>query len=63
MRRAANYAIDRRALAAAGGTFGNLAVPAQMYLPPGMPGYRDAHIYPLVPDLAASAPARRPRPP
>ena len=25
-----------------------------MSLPPGMPGYRDAHVYPLVPDLTSA---------
>jgi ABC-type transport system substrate-binding protein len=51
MRRAAAFAVDRRALAATGGAFSTAAVPAQMGLPPGMPGFRDRHIYPLVPDL------------
>jgi YVTN family beta-propeller protein len=54
MRRAASYAIDRSALAATGGSFSTAAVPAQMSIPPGMPGYRDAHVYPLVPDLASA---------
>jgi YVTN family beta-propeller protein len=49
-RLAANYAIDRRALAA-------LVQPApdrltDQYLPPGIAGFREAHIYPLTPDLA-----------
>jgi YVTN family beta-propeller protein len=52
MRRAASYAIDRTALAAIGGSFSAAAAPAQMNIPPGMPGFRDRHIYPLVPDLA-----------
>jgi YVTN family beta-propeller protein len=52
MRRAVNYAVDRRALAAEGGTFYAHANVAQMYLPPGVPGFRDEHIYPLRPDLA-----------
>ena len=54
MRRAVSYAVDRSALAATGGTFTTAAAPAQMSLPPGMPGFRDAHVYPLVPDLAAA---------
>jgi peptide/nickel transport system substrate-binding protein len=52
MRRAASYAVDRTALAATGGSFSTAAVPAQMNIPPGVPGFRDAHVYPLVPDLA-----------
>jgi YVTN family beta-propeller protein len=54
MRRAVSYAIDRSALAATGGTFSTAAAPAQMKIPPGMPGYRDHHVYPLVPDLASA---------
>src|SRR5262249_60224276 len=41
LRRAVNYAIDRRALAAVGGwTSGVPLPPAQSYLPPATPGYR-----------------------
>jgi DNA-binding SARP family transcriptional activator/ABC-type transport system substrate-binding protein len=54
MRRAANYAVDRRALAANGGSFYAHATVAQMLLPPGEPGFRDEHIYPLRPDVAAA---------
>ena len=54
MRRAVSYAVDRNALAATGGAFSTAAAPAQMSLPPGIPGYRDAHVYPLVPDLASA---------
>jgi YVTN family beta-propeller protein len=54
MRRAVSYAVDRSALAATGGTFSTAAAPAQMSLPPGMPGYRDAHVYPLVSDLGSA---------
>ena len=54
MRRAANYAVDRRALAANGGTLYAHATVAQMYLPPGVPGFRDEHIYPLTPDVATA---------
>jgi len=52
VRQAVNYAIDRRALAATGS--GGQALPdtpTDHYLPPGMPGYRAAHVYPLTPDL------------
>jgi ABC-type transport system substrate-binding protein/DNA-binding SARP family transcriptional activator len=52
MRRAASYAIDRRALAAAGGAYYAHATVTEMYLPPGVAGFRDDHVYPLVPDLA-----------
>jgi YVTN family beta-propeller protein len=52
MRRAASYAVDRTALAANGGSFSTAAAPAQMNIPPGMPGFRDRHVYPLVPDVA-----------
>ena len=47
MRQAVNYALDRPALAAA---LGDLA--AANYLPPGLPGSRVRHVYPLSgPDL------------
>ena len=42
LRRAVNFALDRRAIA---DTYG--WPPADHYLPPGMPGYRDSHLYPL----------------
>jgi DNA-binding SARP family transcriptional activator/ABC-type transport system substrate-binding protein len=51
MRRAASYAIDRSALAANGGSFSAAAAPADMNIPPGFPGFHDAHVYPPVPDL------------
>jgi len=54
MRRAVNYAVDRRALAANGGAFYAHASPAQMELPPGIPGFADEHVYPLTPDLEAA---------
>jgi peptide/nickel transport system substrate-binding protein len=55
LRRAVNYAIDRRALAKLGDPFAQVAEPpADEYLPPGMPGYRPGHIYPFTPDLAAA---------
>jgi ABC-type transport system substrate-binding protein len=52
-RLAVNYAIDRRALAALGGY--DQAGPLRLtdhYLPPGIAGFRDAHLYPPTPDLA-----------
>jgi YVTN family beta-propeller protein len=53
MRRAVNYAINRRALAHLGDAFVPLpAKPTDHYLPPGMPGFRDAHIYPMTPNVA-----------
>ena len=42
LRRAVNFALDRRAIAE---TYGWR--PANHYVPPGMPGYRDSHLYPL----------------
>jgi ABC-type transport system substrate-binding protein len=54
MRRAASYAIDRRALAANGGSFSTVAAPAEMNIPPGERGFRDRHIYPFVPDVASA---------
>jgi YVTN family beta-propeller protein len=53
LRRAVNYAVDRAALA----RLGTLAAPllpdspTDRYLPPGVPGYSNTHIYPLTPDL------------
>jgi hypothetical protein len=48
LRKAVNFAIDRRAIFE---TYGWPA--ADHYLPPGMPGYRNAHLYPTGrPDLA-----------
>jgi YVTN family beta-propeller protein len=53
VRQAVNYAIDRSALAAVGSGFEALPdTPTDHYLPPGMPGYRAGHVYPLAPDLA-----------
>ncbi len=52
-RQAVNYAIDRRALARQGGLeFKLRASPTDQYLPPGMPGFDEARIYPLRPNLA-----------
>jgi ABC-type transport system substrate-binding protein len=53
MRQAVNYAIDRRTLAQLGDAFQPLPEPpADHYLPPGMPGYRDVRAYPTTPDVA-----------
>jgi YVTN family beta-propeller protein len=54
LRQAANYAIDRPALIAQLRRFSRNPPGAATaeYLPPGMPGYRNAHVYPLNgPDL------------
>ena len=52
VRRAVNYAIDRRALVAAAGPYYG-GVPISNYLPPGEPGSRPDPVYPLgTPDLA-----------
>lgn len=52
LRQAVNYAIDRQALARLGDAFQPLPEhPTSHYLPPGMPGYRDAAVYPNRPDL------------
>jgi YVTN family beta-propeller protein len=53
LRRAVNYAIDRAALARLGDEYAPLPEhPTDHYLPPGIRGYRNVHIYPLRPDLA-----------
>jgi ABC-type transport system substrate-binding protein len=50
MRRAVNYAIDRRRFARVGGDR-----PTDQQIPPGWPGFRDATIYPLGgPDLVTA---------
>jgi YVTN family beta-propeller protein len=54
LRRAVNFALDRQALAQYPNpsTPGSTARPFDQYLPPAMPGYEDASIYPLDgPDL------------
>ena len=54
LRRAVNFAIDRRALALHTG-LGEQGRPTDQHIPPGMPGFEDAAIYPLGgPDLAAA---------
>jgi len=51
LRRAVDYALDRSALAAQLGPL--LGRPSDQYLPLGMPGSRDTHMYPLArPNLA-----------
>ncbi len=52
LRRAVNYVLDRRAIARAVQAGGLPAQPADQYLPPGLPGFRDIHPYPLTPDLS-----------
>ena len=47
LRKAVNYALDRRAIASEPS-----AQPTDQYLVPGIPGFRDTHVYPLTPDLA-----------
>lgn len=62
LRRAVSYAIDRRKLAKLGD--GSLPLPerpADHYLPPGMPGFTNAHVYPLTPDLAKATSLARGR--
>jgi len=51
LRRAVNFAIDRHALVAAFGAFAGRRT--DQFLPYGMPGFVDAHVYPIHgPDLA-----------
>src|SRR5437588_13125105 len=52
MREAVNYAVDRRRLAQLIPGSALPDRPADHYLPPGMPGYNQAHVYPLGGDLA-----------
>jgi YVTN family beta-propeller protein len=54
MRRAVNYAIDRRALSRHRDSL-STGRPTDQHIPPGYPGFRDATIYPLGgPDLATA---------
>jgi peptide/nickel transport system substrate-binding protein len=54
LRRAVNFAIDRRALAVNTG-LGEAGRPTDQHIPPGLPGFEDAAIYPLGgPDLSAA---------
>ncbi len=53
LRQAVNYAVDRAALAQLGGPGDPLPdQPTDDYLPPGIPGYSNLHVYPLRPNLA-----------
>jgi YVTN family beta-propeller protein len=55
LRRAVNFALDRRALSREGGLYTELpSSPTDQYVPPDMPGFRDARIYPFEPDLATA---------
>jgi ABC-type transport system substrate-binding protein len=50
LRKAVNYALDRRALVLVGGQL--VSRPTDQYLPPTLPGFKDAQVYPLErPDL------------
>ena len=50
LRRAVNYALNRRALVSTGGA--NVSRPSDQYLPTILPGFKDADVYPLErPDL------------
>ena len=49
LRKAVNYALDRRAIARA---YRPLATPTDQYLQPAIPGFRDTHVYPLTRNLA-----------
>jgi peptide/nickel transport system substrate-binding protein len=52
LRLAVSYAIDRASLAQLGDEYAPLPEhPTDHYLPPGIPGYSNLHIYPLTPDL------------
>ena len=53
LRQAVNFAVDRPAIVRQGGLASSLlGRPTDQYMPPSMPGFRDAHIYPLGgPDL------------
>jgi YVTN family beta-propeller protein len=54
LRRAVNFAMDRRALALNTGG-GEVGRPTDQHIPPGLPGFEDAQIYPLGgPDLEAA---------
>ena len=54
LRQAVNYAMDRRALALQTGG-GEVGRPTDQHIPPGLPGFEDAAIYPLGgPDLTAA---------
>jgi len=50
LRRAVNYAIDRKAMVELSGDYTML--PHDQYLPGGLPGFRDIDAYPFEPDMA-----------
>jgi peptide/nickel transport system substrate-binding protein len=52
LRRAVNYAIDRRALARFGDGYVGADHPTSQYLPPGIPGSSNSPTYPLTPDAS-----------
>jgi YVTN family beta-propeller protein len=54
LRQAVNFAIDRRALARIGPQGAGPEQPTDQYLPSAMPGFKDAHVYPLTPNLATA---------
>jgi YVTN family beta-propeller protein len=56
LRRAVNYALDRRALARLGTPLnpGRRDLPTDQYIPPGIPGFTDARVYPSSPDVATA---------
>ena len=51
LRRAVNFALDRRALSRSGFFDGLPSQPTDQYIPPTMAGFRDVEIYPFEPDL------------
>jgi ABC-type oligopeptide transport system substrate-binding subunit len=54
LRRAVNFALDRRTISRQGFFDGLPSQPTDQYIPPSMPGFRDADIYPFTPDLATA---------
>ena len=61
-RQAVNFAIDRAALNRLGDEW--IPLPqheTDHYIPPGLPGYRDTHVYPVVPDLPQARRLATPR--
>jgi YVTN family beta-propeller protein len=60
LRRAVSFAIDRKTLVAEQGGLGPQR-PTDQYLPPGVPGFRDASIYPPGGDLARARRLAGPR--
>jgi len=51
LRRAVNYALDRRTLTRIGGFGSAFGEPTDQLLPPGMPGFHDVRVYPYSPHL------------